>query len=67
MPFATVMVTGSVGVMSSASNAGEAVTWATGFGAAVVVGALDELLSAAESGVPEPSVAAAWLTDPEEL
>jgi hypothetical protein len=30
--------------MSSASNAGEAVTCATGFGAAVVLGAADELL-----------------------
>jgi len=68
---ATVTVIGAVGEMSSASNAGEAVTCATGFGAAVVLGAAEELLLLLledSDSVDAPVwVCAAWLTLPAEL
>ena len=69
VPLATEMVTGSVGLMSSESNAGEAVTWATGFGTTVVVGAVAASLPSPLSAELEPPspVAAAWLIDPVEL
>ena len=67
VPLATVIVTGAVGEISSASNAGEAVTCATGFGTTVVLGAAEELLpllddSDSDSVEAPVGVCAAWLT-----
>ena len=72
VPLATVTVIGAVGEISSASNAGEAVTCATGFGTTVVLGAAEELLpllddSDSDSVEAPVGVCAAWLTLSAEL
>jgi hypothetical protein len=66
VPFATVTVIGAVGEISSASNAGEAVTCATGFGTTVVLGPAEELLLLDDLDSVEAPVGV-WLTLSAEL